>query len=488
MIKCPIEYPYFCPSWTEFGKTSGGAQCVKEQNACFVKREAYNLMRDYDPLSKQCIQDIILASEDSQECDDTFSLRGNGLEKWVKNNSLGMEKRDIPLEVIAELYTREYALEFSVNCEIDIANWQIISTEGDGSCLLHAFLLHLSSTYRKLSSGQGNDRRKIGILFRRYIIQLIRNNQLPSIFKTFLGEFVRVDEKKYGIEGYFRDLVAFLLAPIFGVNVVIIQKPFSQINKDGERVEGPTQILSINSFNVELPTLFFHQSGNHFEMINNPNLAIGEIDRELNLKIKKCIGTEDEVTRQMSGEQTGKFIQDVSTSILGEDIEQKVRDQRDYVRDLTTRMSVELPIFFQDSPLNIQTARTPLISSFLENLTLLNEYEDRLIKLDTLYTLDTPIIKEERKKVKYDEWDLLYNSLNGSYPNLKEKIDFLNNVAIELAFKLKVAKQEEQEEIRNTIKRALSSKKLIEQKYASRAGLKSKRKQQNTTRISQKKM
>ena len=122
--------------------------------------------------------------------------------------------------------------------------WQTVLTIGDGSCLIHAFLLALSPTYRKLQN-DANNKGAVGSIFRKELgknpkfTQYIKNKSKNNINKLYSGSADLDDD----------DLKALL--KYFGLNcVLLIQSTNSVIEyKIPQQLQSNKTIILYNTEN-----------------------------------------------------------------------------------------------------------------------------------------------------------------------------------------------------------------------------------------------
>jgi hypothetical protein len=102
--------------------------------------------------------------------------------------------------------------------EESMDNWELINTEGDGTCMIHSFLLQLSQTYRDLQPGK--QRSEAGIAYRAYLHQQLTgpHSQRGDVFSEEIYDRLMIELKNK--DTFLRDDMLTILGTFFNVGVI----------------------------------------------------------------------------------------------------------------------------------------------------------------------------------------------------------------------------------------------------------------------------
>jgi hypothetical protein len=174
--------------------------------------------------------------------------------------NLTIQQNEIPLSrtKIRDVHSSNgTSFEFGMVDNENIGDWEIVSTIGDGSCLLHSILYLLSNVYRHLSR---NDKENLVARLRQLLPTMI--NSLDQGDITDLNTSGR----------WLSDTTGEKIARFFGFNIIIIR--FSE-NNNGDAIP----IITTSSSTHNLPNIIIANkggkvgtadSGNHYESIVRP--------------------------------------------------------------------------------------------------------------------------------------------------------------------------------------------------------------------------
>ena len=153
-----------------------------------------------------------------------------------------------------------------------IDQWEIIDTIGDGSCLIHSFLLLLSDSYRAL---QTNDKKTVARAFRMMIEPLIPFDDNRYYGQPSERDIMRNVGQGNQSDGWLNDIIADKIAAFLGYGLIMLR-----FMETPNGVPAP-QLTSTD--NHGLPYLIIankggivgaNDSGNHFEAIKRNRLRI----------------------------------------------------------------------------------------------------------------------------------------------------------------------------------------------------------------------